>query len=273
MSYRYIQKDITSINKLLEILKQDESRISKDWKLTPKIWFRGLRKFSNSNVPTFIRDGYRNNDEIYMMNLFKQNSHELLNIIPSSEWEWMFLMRHHNLPSRLLDWTENPLIGLYFAVRPRVNNEPETDGVLWCMLPSLLNHWSIGWPIDNVSLPMFTENETEYTIGDNETLNLYLPSSMRMLTGEDIRPPAAGICIRTNKRIQAQMGVFTVHHIDSTPVESVRDSSHIWRYKIPKDSKPSILDDLRRIGVTNRTVFPDLDNVAIEASKSLGAIE
>lgn len=272
MTYLFAEEEIKSVSNLLSQLKKYERQLRSN-RSPQKVWFRGLKDINYPLVPTFHRKHCDIRDEIYMMNLFKQNSYELISYIPGSEWEWMFLMRHHNLPSRLLDWTENPLVGLYFSVCPRESDhQVTTDGVLWCLLPRRLNQWSLNWPNNSDSLPMFTENKAEYSRVENETISIYLPSKIQQSVSlqKPMPPPAAGICPRTNQRMQAQQSVFTIHYADDTPLEDVGDRTHIWRYKIPAHKKSAILDELTRISIIRRMLFPDLDNVSKEVSESFG---
>lgn len=46
--------------------------------------------------------------------------------------EWLAIMQHHGVPTRLLDWTTNPLVALYFACQSiTTKNGEEIDGRVW----------------------------------------------------------------------------------------------------------------------------------------------
>ena len=85
--------------------------------------FRGVRSLSHELVPKigryekFKESGDTLREELYMLRLFKEQAVRFLASAPANDWEWLTIMQHHGMPTRLLDWTRNPLVAAYFSVK------------------------------------------------------------------------------------------------------------------------------------------------------------
>ena len=103
---------IESFEQFLDAIKTD----AKD------VLYRGVTNASYELVPKIGRDKTQDdaqvqNREHLLFNAFKRRAPAFLVREPKSDWDWLFLCQHHGLPTRLLDWTQNPLVALYFATR------------------------------------------------------------------------------------------------------------------------------------------------------------
>lgn len=119
--------------------------------------------------------------------LFKTHARPWLAQQPSSDWEWLAIAQHHGLPTRLLDWTRNPLVGLFFACRSSFN----TDGALYCLhAPELINPepgtdpWTIARPslvLPSHVTPRLTAQSGLFSVHPQPNVPLALSEDMRLV--------------------------------------------------------------------------------------------
>jgi len=225
-----------------------------------RMWFRGHSKLTYKLSPTIYRGSLKAEYEINFHTQFKSRALPYLKNKPQDDyWEWLFLMQHHSIPTRLLDWSNSALVALAFAIL--FENSTEEDAAIWCLNPKLLNDCT------RVNLDKFD------IIPDIST-NLNAQSSYKLDAAARPDYPIAITGPLNSERIVAQKGTFTL--FPNTNSFNLEDKQEAHKFLtlliIKKESIESMKKQLFYLGITESSIYPDLNNLAIEIKKEFAEI-
>jgi hypothetical protein len=143
---------------------------------------------------------------------------------PASDLGLLIQAQHFGMRTRLLDWTSNPLVALWFACNSTGVRE---DAFVYAL-------------------------EADELLAEELPEDPFKPGRTRV-----VQPPM------NNARIVAQHGWFTLHNYSSraqrfVPLEeNPQTSDKLHEFLIEGETKEHLLSALDRIGISARTLFPD----------------
>ena len=125
---------ISSVREFINIIEDDTFEYQ-GIPFVRTFFYRGVQNFREHKlIPSVARNAGGNLDKLQnieksILEKFKTRAPARLVFHPSNNWEWLMLGQHHGLPTRLLDWTINPLVALYFACTG--DNHLSADGAIY----------------------------------------------------------------------------------------------------------------------------------------------
>jgi truncated hemoglobin YjbI len=205
------------------------------WRLTPTL----TRMVGPNSKLSLGRFGGWSQLESHILERFQRHAEPYLTNKPDTTIDWLVLGQHHGLPTRLLDWTENPLVGLYFALL----EDRGTEAAVWMMEPRYVH--SANLDLDNL-----------------DNIQVYFPKAL------DERIVSQKGCF-TIQPLPEGCGTFLPLDEDHALIdEGLRSLS---RVVIPDDRamKAQMMLEVNRLGVDGNFIYPGLDGLSRQITTDL----
>jgi hypothetical protein len=246
---------ISSLSEFTELVNS----IRAEWEFEPddvcRPWFRGQQRKHWELVPSIVRiGGFDRETEDNIREEFATRAPALSRFepLPTNDWDLYFLMQHYGAPTRLLDWTESPVIALYFAVR---DNPGYYDSAIW-----MLNTYELNRRVTKIG-EVVSPSAQGVSKKDANRVVPWLPE--RWTSKKIPEFPLAIFPTHIARRISSQRACFTIH--GSTKVGFSQfargKNSCLSKIVIPGRSVKNIRLSLEQIGIDDTTIFPDLEGL------------
>jgi hypothetical protein len=242
----------------------DDTGIKDEIKYSPKLWFRGVKASDYPLLPSIGRNNLTVENETVYMSKFKSKAVPYLSdpaLSPGSDfisayWKWLFLMHQYGIPTRIMDWTEDALVALIFAIDADATQEEKSkDAAVWCLNPIKLN---TAFSFHDYYPAGYIPNVQEKSV-----YRLFGPFKNRFIN----KKPVAVYSSVTSPKIIVQRGTFTVFPY-TVPLEDMKElpdsCQYLFKIVLSKNAREIMTEQLRRYGITKAQLMPELESVAQE---------
>lgn len=240
---------------------------------TGPLWYRGCHRADYALLPSLFRHPTETDAtqllrlETDLITRFQERSIPYQSWPINGAWEALFFMQHYGVPTRLLDWTENPFIGLYFGVSSPGASAPAPGAAIppacvWVLDPKAWNQRI---------LKHITFLGSVLTAKD-EAMKGYAPGSdFNLLNAQPVGMYGA----YNSRRIVTQRGVFAIFGKELLAMEIVFSNGDfpetgLTKIEIEGATIQAIRSSLFEFGITPSVVYPDLEGLALDLKHEFG---
>ena len=285
--------DIKSIESLLPEI-QKLQRHHKDHEEEISFYFRGEPKCGWKLRPSVTREGFVIDESDMLLDLVSRRPEEFSGI-SSALGQWV-LAQHHELKTRFLDVSKNPLVALFNACGGDAHTKKDGRLYVFAVPRSLVKPFNsdVVSIISNFARLSHAEQNIILTKKSNwtdDTFNIpyFYPGIMKHLyqlireekpyfeERIDLRDFYGVFIIepqQSSERVRAQSGAFLVsafhERFEREKISEWNDRVPVYAHyplTIPYGSKSHIIEELRLLNITHETLFPGLDASASAITK------
>ena len=207
---------------------------------------------------------------------FNRRAHRYIksNNIENSQWNRYFLMQHYKVKTRLLDWTENAMLALFFAISNK--SSFKDDSIIWVLRPFKLNDQTIKTILNTekscmIIPPGIDSAEKEDLVTEDDKIKIseltrrYVQMDFvkKDDNTETIYYPLAIHPTYLDQRMTAQKTCFTIFGNKINGLLSNESNPDFLNSVVIEGgaTKRKMLNELRLLGIDHESILPDLDGI------------